>query len=126
LRKKLTTYIEEEDIKKLKKLALEQDTSVSDILCSLVSKHFNIKIVCISDLNKYLDSGSVKYNDKLFNYTKYEDLGDKVNFYNNDELVLCIESEFFELYKNNKYIELIPIEVKDFALIDNDFVKKIK
>lgn len=39
MRKKLTTYIEEENIKELKKIALEKECSVADILDELVKKY---------------------------------------------------------------------------------------
>ncbi|WP_346887808.1 hypothetical protein [Clostridium sp. UBA1056] len=39
MRKKLTTYIEEESIKELKKIALEKECSVSDILDELAKKY---------------------------------------------------------------------------------------
>lgn len=41
MRKKLTTYIEEDMIKKLKINAIERDLSVSDILNELVEEYLN-------------------------------------------------------------------------------------
>lgn len=124
MRKKLTSYIEEEDIKKLKRLALEQDTSVSDILGALVSEHFKIKIVCICDLEHYIKNKVVQYEDKIFEFDRFEDLEYAVKFYKNNKEVCFIEHEFFEVKNKGKLIELIPCE--NFIMIDKNFVKEIK
>lgn len=124
MRKKLTTYIEEEDIKKLKRLALEQDTSVSDILGALVKEHFNIIIACISDFNECIHTNRIQYEDKIFEFDKYEDLEYAVKFYKNDKEVCLIEHEFFEVKNKGKITELIPCD--DFIDIDQKFIKRIK
>lgn len=124
MRKKLTTYIEEEDIKKLKKLALEQNTSVADILGALVSEHFKIKIVCICDLEPYIKNKVVQYEDKIFEFDRLEDLEYAVKFYKNDKEICFIEHDFFEVKDKGGVVELVPCE--NFIMIDKDFVKLIK
>lgn len=126
MRKKLTTYIEEEYITKLKRLALEQESSVADIIDALVRNHLEIDIVCISDFRHCLQTRRIQYKDIIFEFDRYEDLDSTVKFYKDEKEVCTIESEFFELGYKENLIELIPINAKDFFCINNKFIKCIK
>ncbi|WP_195617544.1 hypothetical protein [Clostridium paraputrificum] len=126
MRKKLTTYIEEEYIMKLKRLALEQESSVADIINALVRNHLEIDIVCISDFKQYLQTKRIQYKENIFEFDKYEDLDSAVKFYKDEKEVCNIESEFFELEYKENLIELIPINTKDFFCVNNKFIKYIK
>ena len=126
MRKKLTTYIEEEYIMKLKRLALEQESSVADIINALVRNHLEIDIVCISDFKQYLQTKRIQYKENIFEFDKYEDLDSAVKFYKDEKEVCNIESEFFELEYKENLIELIPIKAKDFFCVNNKFIKCIK
>ncbi len=126
MRKKLTTYIEEEYIIKLKRLALEQESSVADIINALVRNHLEIDIVCISDFKQYLQTKRIQYKENIFEFDKYEDLDSAVKFYKDEKEVCNIESEFFELEYKENLIELIPINAKDFFCVNNKFIKCIK
>lgn len=126
MRKKLTTYIEEDYIATLKRLALEQDNSVSDILEMLVKHHFECDITCISEFNRYLQTNKIQYQDKIFEFDRYEDLDYAVRFFKNNEEVCYIEHDFFEIHYKETLIEIIPIEVDDFVDINRKFIKKVK
>lgn len=56
MRKKLTTYVEEGNIKKLKQIALDKDCSVADIIDNLVQKYLKGEI----DMEDY---AIAKYKD---------------------------------------------------------------
>lgn len=126
MRKKLTTYIEDDYIEILKRLAFEQETSVADILNYLIKEHLERDIVCACDLPKYLQTNIIQYEDKIFEFNTIEDLGEIVKFYCNGEEVCSIESEFFQLIYKNTLIELIPLETSEFVEIKNKFIKFVK
>lgn len=124
MRRKLTTYVEESYIEILKRLALEQNTSVADILNALIKQHLEIDIVCICDLKKYLQTNILQYEDMIFEFDDIEDLGVSVKFYYKTKEVCHIESEFVQLIYKDTLIEMMP--VSDFFQIQNKFIKCIK
>ncbi len=46
-----------------------------------MSEHFEIKIVCICDLEPYIKNKVIQYEDKIFEFDRFEDLEYAVKFY---------------------------------------------
>lgn len=126
MRKKLTTYIEQEYINKLKRMALEHDTTLEDVLNGIVKSYFDTEIICICDFNERIKTKKIQYGENIFEADYFEDLETAVKFYKEDKEVFYIEHDFFEVITKGDITELIPLGSKDFLDIGREFVKSIE
>ena len=126
MQERLIRYIEEDYAEKIKKLALEQSTSVLDILNRLIHAHFKRKVVCIEEFDKKIKTPKIQIGENIFECNKFEDLDTAVKFYKADEEVFYIEEEFFEEIEKGEITELIPLKANEFYDTSTGFIITVK
>lgn len=126
MEERLIRYIEEDYSEKLKRIALEKNTSVLDILNRLIHSHFKRKVVCIEEFDKKIKTPKIQIGENIFECNKFEDLDTAVKFYKDDEEVFYIEEEFFEVIEKGEITELLPLKCDEFCYTETGLVMSVK